>query len=72
MSLGSFADAKLQQLDASDVEKLVKDVIIHCVQTVDGIADIVAERDAARGCAQPMPPVLLLLPHHLVTFSRSD
>ena len=66
MNLGSFADAKLQQVDEENIEKLVKDVAILYVRAVGGISSIVAERDAANDCDQPLPPAL---PHQLVTTS---
>ena len=69
MNLGSFADAKLQQVDEENIEKLVKDVAILDVRVVGGISGIVAERDTANDCDQPLPPAL---PHQLVTISRSD
>lgn len=62
MNLGSFADAELQQLDASAVEELLEDVTILHVRAVAGIADvvIVAESVAVKEFDQPMPP---RLPH---------
>lgn len=69
MNLGSFVTTKLALLDASAVERLVKDIADLYLASAVGVSSIVAERDDANESDEALPPVV---PHQLAAISHSE